>query len=104
MTGPYERVRETQEMPVLTGRIELDVGGRIVLATVRGGAATIELVEKIDDAVFAFGQPQPVRLINERMRLRLVVECDLGEMTVDYNAGDPGNGEAVTSPDSRHRF
>jgi len=103
MTGPHERVRETQEMPVLTGRIELDVGGRLVLATVRGGDATIELIEQVDDAVFAFGQPEPVRLINERVRLRLVIECDLGEMTVDYNNAGPGDGEAVTGPDSRHR-
>jgi hypothetical protein len=102
MTGPYERVYESQYLYPVAGRIELNLGGgRTVTATVLRGDATIELSEKYDDAVTAFGMTEPIRFVNQRQKLRLIVEADLDGMVIDFSGG--ADGEAATSPDSRRR-
>jgi hypothetical protein len=70
---------------VLSGRIELDCGGQKLVATVRGGEATVTLSEDWEAQVYEFGSEQPVRKIRERMTLRLEIEASLDEMTVQID-------------------
>lgn len=107
MIGPYERLFGLHQLYPVNGRIDLNLGaGRTVTATLLSGDASIELIEKYDDLIEkydiqAFGQPDPIRFVNQRQKLRLVVEADLDGMTIEFNL--PGYGEAATSPDSRRR-
>lgn len=106
MTGPYEHAVESQGIYVCRGRIELAGEDYRTVATVLAREATFEMIEQYDDAITAFGLPEPIRFVGRRRKLRLTVECDLDGMTVTREPGVQlgGDGEAVTSPDSRHRF
>lgn len=130
MTGPFEHVTSSTEVRVLRGRIELDEGGRKVVATVLGGEATIELIERFDAQITTSGVAEPIRYVGRIRTLRLEIEAPLDEMviTVDppngpaggtaWRAGtDPitdfrrwrdgivrGDGEAAASPDGHRRF
>jgi hypothetical protein len=107
VTGPYEHAIESQVTRVCRGRIELAGEDYRTVATVLSGEATFELIEQFDDAITAFGLAEPIRFVGRRQLLRLTVECDLDAMTITREPGTQfggGDGEAVTSPDSRHRF
>jgi hypothetical protein len=79
---PYEREWDS-ELPVLYGRIRLDCGTHRIVADIRGGTAEITLVERFDQLVHTPDLAEPVRRVGQKHTLRLTVEADLNEMTID---------------------
>jgi hypothetical protein len=93
VTGPFERVYNSREWPVLRGTVNLDAGTHTVHADLLRGTAQLEYIEEIDDVITTFGVHEPVRYLNTRRRVRLVIEADLDGMVFHFDPATlPGNG------------
>lgn len=81
VTGPY-RHEQSADFLLASGRVQLEHSGGRLDITVLRGEAEVALSEKFDDVVTTFGSDRPIRYVNPRKTVRLVIEATLDQMVI----------------------